>query len=117
MAERLVTVRARLFEARTHGVLPPHEDVLEELRVCRYINYYVGAGRGPSTLTALKTGLTLADLASALGTTVEVVRAEFLRWIDSQVDHFRRTGKPGMTPAEADTARQLVDQALGGGPR
>jgi ribosomal protein L13E len=114
MAERLVAVRQRLFQARANHVIPSAHDVLEEMRVCRLISYYLTAGRGPSVLAGLKAGVSLTDMAAALGSTVDAVRSDYERWITQQVDHFRRTGMPGMTPAEADTARRLAE--TGGQP-
>lgn len=114
MAERLVRVRARLFDARTHAVQPRVDDVLEEMRLSRWIGYYLTAGRGPTILAALNAGVTLLDIAAALGRPPMDVRAEYLQWIDQQVAHFHKTGRPGMTSAEAADARRLADIPPGG---
>ncbi|MEV1295742.1 hypothetical protein [Pseudonocardia sp. NPDC049635] len=105
----LVDVRHGLGRERSRDEIADH--ALAAVAIGKRIASAAAAGLWCDGMDALAHGATLADVAAALDLPAGVALVGLHEYVDGQARLHRRYGDMGMSPAQADEARALIDGA------
>ena len=107
-----VAARAQIDIARVLRQSGQAADYQDTLRLGAAISREVLADRWPDVAELLRLGAveSWAQLGETLGMTETDARDGFHAWVGEQVQLFERTGTLGMSPADAETLRDLAER-------
>lgn len=105
----LVDVRHGLGPARTRGEVAGH--ALAAVALGTKLSRIAAAGVWSDAMDALAHGATLTDVADALSVSDAEAVTGLHGYVDGQARLHQHYGDIGMTPAQADEARALIDGA------